>query len=95
MRVTASNDGVQNPRRVCLILKLKRGTWLQSLWEDYSVQCPSLLTRMTPVFVEMPVGVHPLTMAEAKKGLAMTFNVAPEAIEIVIRGSILSRVAVL
>jgi len=31
-------------------------------------------------------GVQPLTMAEAKKGLAMTFNVAPEAIEIVIRG---------
>jgi hypothetical protein len=31
-------------------------------------------------------GVQPLTMAEAKKGLALTFNVAPEAIEITIRG---------
>jgi hypothetical protein len=30
--------------------------------------------------------VHPLTMAEAKKGLALTFNVAPESIEITIRG---------
>ena len=30
--------------------------------------------------------VRPLTMAEAKKGLALTFNVAPEAIEITIRG---------
>jgi len=29
---------------------------------------------------------RPLTMAEAKKGLAMTFNVPPEAIEITIRG---------
>lgn len=31
-----------------------------------------------------PVGA--LTMAEAKKGLALTFNVPPEAIEITIRG---------
>jgi hypothetical protein len=31
-------------------------------------------------------GVSPLTMAEAKKGLALTFGVAPEAIEITIRG---------
>lgn len=32
------------------------------------------------------VTVKPLTMAEAKKGLALTFNVPPEAIEITIRG---------
>ena len=31
-------------------------------------------------------GVKALTMAEAKKGLALTFNVPPEAIEITIRG---------
>jgi len=31
-------------------------------------------------------GVRPLTMAEAKKGLALTFNVSTEAIEITIRG---------
>jgi hypothetical protein len=31
-------------------------------------------------------GVAALTMAEAKKGLAITFGVAPEAIEITIRG---------
>jgi hypothetical protein len=31
-------------------------------------------------------GVKPLTMAEAKNGLALTFNVSPEAIEIIIRG---------
>lgn len=30
--------------------------------------------------------IQPLTMAEAKKGLALMFNVAPEAIEITIRG---------
>lgn len=32
------------------------------------------------------IGVTPLTMSEAKKGLALTFNVPPEAIEITIRG---------
>jgi len=31
-------------------------------------------------------GIKALTMAEAKKGLALTFNVSPEAIEITIRG---------
>lgn len=31
-------------------------------------------------------GVKALTMTEAKKGLALTFNVPPEAIEITIRG---------
>jgi len=31
-------------------------------------------------------GIQPLTMAEAKKGLALMFNVAPEAIEIIVRG---------
>jgi hypothetical protein len=30
--------------------------------------------------------VAPLTMADAKKGLALTFGVKPEAIEITIRG---------
>ncbi|HEX7287662.1 MAG TPA: hypothetical protein VF532_15850 [Candidatus Angelobacter sp.] len=32
------------------------------------------------------LGIQPLTMAEAKQGLALMFNVAPEAIEITIRG---------
>jgi hypothetical protein len=31
-------------------------------------------------------GVQPLTMSDAKNGLALTFGVAPEAIEITIRG---------
>jgi hypothetical protein len=31
-------------------------------------------------------GIRPLSMADAKKGLALTFGVAPEAIEITIRG---------
>lgn len=34
--------------------------------------------------IQKPLGA--LTMAEAKQGLALTFNVAPEAIEITIRG---------
>ena len=50
---------------------------------------------MRPITAKKPVGdtvpvdklvVTPLTMAEAKKGLALTFNVPPEAIEITIRG---------
>ena len=49
----------------------------------------------TPALATQPAGensdtrrteVRPLTMAEAKKGLALTFNVPPEAIEITIRG---------
>jgi hypothetical protein len=48
-----------------------------------------------PVYTTQPVdeappvdqnGAKPLTMVEAKKGLALTFNVPPEAIEITIRG---------
>ena len=31
-------------------------------------------------------GCHPLTIAEAKNGLALTFGVVPEAVEITIRG---------
>jgi hypothetical protein len=40
----------------------------------------------TPAPVKPNAGVQPLTMSEAKKGLAITFGVAPEAIEITIRG---------
>ena len=45
----------------------------------------------TPAPVVKPLqvsrlAVGPLTMAEAKNGLALTFNVPPEAIEITIRG---------
>lgn len=36
--------------------------------------------------ISSPGRPQPLTMAEAKRGLALTFNVAPEAIEITIRG---------
>jgi hypothetical protein len=40
-----------------------------------------ILEKRVPVVV-----AGALTMAEAKKGLALTFGVAPEAIEITIRG---------
>jgi hypothetical protein len=40
----------------------------------------------TPPASTSKTAVGPLTMAEAKKGLALTFNVSPEAIEITIRG---------
>jgi hypothetical protein len=36
--------------------------------------------------VAMPGGVKPLTLAEARQGLAATFGVKPEAVEITIRG---------
>jgi hypothetical protein len=47
------------------------------------------ITATEPVTEVAPFighAVKPLTMAEAKKGLALTFNVPPEAIEITIRG---------
>jgi len=40
----------------------------------------------TPSAANSKPSVGSLTMAEAKKGLALTFNVPPEAIEITIRG---------
>jgi hypothetical protein len=40
----------------------------------------------TPSAAQPRATVGALTMAEAKKGLALTFNVPPEAIEITIRG---------
>jgi len=40
----------------------------------------------TPSAGNSKANVGALTMAEAKKGLALTFNVPPEAIEITIRG---------
>ena len=54
-------------------------------WE----QMPEPDSASAPVYEASPVsqnGAKPLTMAEAKKGLALTFNVPPEAIEITIRG---------
>jgi len=44
---------------------------------------PEPSNDVTPI---QALGVNPLTMAEAKRGLALTFNVPPEAIEITIRG---------
>jgi len=40
----------------------------------------------TPSAASSKAAVGPLTMAEAKKGLALTFDVPPEAIEITIHG---------
>jgi hypothetical protein len=54
-------------------------------WE----RMPEPDSASAPVYEAPPVnqnGAKPLTMAEAKKGLALTFNVPPEAIEITIRG---------
>jgi hypothetical protein len=54
-------------------------------WEvmPESVNAPEPVGQMSPL---KSLAVQPLTMAEAKKGLALTFNVAPEAVEITIRG---------
>jgi hypothetical protein len=46
---------------------------------------PSEIPELTPHAKPSATG-SPLTMAEAKKGLALTFGVKPEAIEITIRG---------
>jgi hypothetical protein len=50
---------------------------------------PEQTAAPAPVAESLPASlasIGPLTMAEAKKGLALTFNVPPEAIEITIRG---------
>jgi len=50
---------------------------------------PNSESVSTPTFEATPASRNAggaLTMAEAKKGLALTFNVPPEAIEITIRG---------
>ena len=61
--------------------------------KDIGIDPSSLKWEPMPVPVEpatprviAPPAVAPLTMAEAKKGLALTFGVPPEAIEITIRG---------
>ncbi|HEY3770330.1 MAG TPA: hypothetical protein VGN44_16780 [Candidatus Angelobacter sp.] len=47
---------------------------------------PKLNDNSAPITHLKTSGIQPLTMAQAKQGLALTFNVAPEAIEITIRG---------
>jgi hypothetical protein len=61
--------------------------------EEVGIDPSSLKWEPMPAPVEPPThrvvtpnAVAPLTMAEAKKGLALTFGVPPEAIEITIRG---------
>lgn len=46
---------------------------------------PTAATFVMPTQSAMPGAVVPLTIAEARKGLAATFGVKPEAIEITIR----------
>lgn len=65
--------------------------------EELGIDPSTLTWEPMPVAGSMPAPIlekqvqgavvaGPLTMAEAKKGLALTFGVAPEAIEITIRG---------
>jgi len=52
------------------------------IWEPM----PEHVKDIAPVEEVSKTGVTALTVAEAKRGLALTFNVPPEAIEITIRG---------
>lgn len=61
--------------------------------EDLGIDPSALKWNPMPTPAEMgwvasnkPNGVAPLTIADAKKGLALTFGVLPEAVEITIRG---------
>jgi hypothetical protein len=61
--------------------------------EEIGIDPTSLKWEPMPAPVEpatsgviAPTAVAPLTMADAKNGLALTFGVPPEAIEITIRG---------
>jgi hypothetical protein len=56
-------------------------------WQPMPDGAEGIRTEAEPVpTTKRPGEVRALTMLEAKKGLAMTFGVAPEAIEITIRG---------
>ena len=67
-----------------------RYTTLQELGVDPATlkwePVPELNGESAPALNRTPGSTSPLTMAEAKKGLALTFGVSPEAIEITIRG---------
>ena len=54
-------------------------------WEHVPEHAPEINGEFAPA-LKNTSSTSPLTMAEAKKGLALTFGVAPEAIEITIRG---------
>lgn len=76
-------EGDRNPVVYRSLVELKIDP-MSLKWE------PMPTTQRTEPDVEPPAvrqnGFRPLTLAEAKKGLALTFNVAPDAIEITIRG---------
>jgi hypothetical protein len=56
-------------------------------WEPMPApQSASAPVVETPSAAQQKATVSALTIAEAKKGLALTFNIPPEAIEITIRG---------
>ncbi len=54
--------------------------------EDFGINVDDLEFQPMPVQEPSVEGATPLTIAQAKEGLAMTFGVAPTDIEIVIRG---------
>ena len=54
-------------------------------WEPMPAAAEDAATAAPTVSASITAGA-PLTLAEAKKGLALTFGVPPEAIEITIRG---------
>jgi hypothetical protein len=64
---------------------------------DLGINPATLKWKKMPEVVDKPdssasikraetVGIRPLTMTDAKKGLALTFGVSPDAIQITIRG---------
>lgn len=76
--------GDRNPVKYCTLEEL--GIDLSTLrWEP--MPAPAEPPESTPEVIPLKgTAVGPLTMAEAKTGLALTFGVPPEAIEITIRG---------
>lgn len=76
--------GDRNPVRYMTVEEL--GIDLSSLKWEAMPESDKASEPVGQIASVKSAGVPPLTMAEAKKGLALTFNVAPEAIEITIRG---------
>jgi hypothetical protein len=82
-RVNVANawkKGDRNPIRYVASLKELGIDPANLKWEPMPKQ-----NRPQPETAQ-PMGVGPLTMAQAKQGLALTFGVSPDAIEITVRG---------
>jgi hypothetical protein len=82
-------DQDRNPVRYLLSSDIKRRGINPGILKFEPIRSSPLTTKVvssSPVRGVLPRGVPPLTIAEAREGLAATFGVNPDAVEITIRG---------